>query len=136
MIKGKWVRGVIKRNEGLTLIEVLIALAIFGFMGIVALSGLGTSLLANQVNREKITADYLAKSQLEYVKSQTYKSTGSYSTTNGTSDYCIQTGIYDPWTGATPPSENITMQRIEVKIFKGACNTGKLLLTISEYKLK
>ena len=61
------------RNEkGFTLIEVLIAVAILGIIGVAFLSGLATASKAVFIADERATAESLARSQMEYVKNQDY----------------------------------------------------------------
>jgi len=59
-------------SRGLTLIEVLIALALVGVIAIAVLSGLSTASMALITADERATAESLARSQLEYVKNQGY----------------------------------------------------------------
>ena len=61
------------RNEkGFSLIEVIIALALLGIIGIAFLSGLATASKATFIADERTTAESLARSQMEYVKNQDY----------------------------------------------------------------
>jgi len=59
-------------SRGLTLIEVLIALALVGIIAIAFLSALSTASMALILADERATAESLARSQLEYVKNQQY----------------------------------------------------------------
>ena len=69
------------RNErGFSLIEVIIALALLGIIAVVFLGGLATASKAILVADVRTTAESLARSQMEYVKSQNY-STDSWSYT-------------------------------------------------------
>ncbi len=61
-------------QRGMTLIEVLIALAILAAVAVVFLLGLTTSSRGVMVSQKSVSAESLAKSELEYVK--------SFSTTN------------------------------------------------------
>lgn len=63
----------IKNERGMTLIEVLIALAILGLVAVAFLSGLTTASRALLIADERTTAESLARSQMEYVKSQGYQ---------------------------------------------------------------
>ena len=63
----------IKDERGITLIEVLIALAILGLVAVAFLSGLTTASRALIIADERTTAESLARSQMEYVKSQEYQ---------------------------------------------------------------
>ena len=61
------------RNErGFSLIEVIIALALLGIIAVVFLGGLATASKAILVADVRTTAESLARSQMEHVKSQNY----------------------------------------------------------------
>ena len=61
------------RNEkGLSLLEVIIALALLGLVGLAFLGALSTASKAVIVTDERATAESLARTELEYVKSQKY----------------------------------------------------------------
>jgi len=62
----------IKNEKGMSLIEVLIALAILGLVAAAFLSGLATASRALIIADERTTAESLARSQMEYVKEQDY----------------------------------------------------------------
>lgn len=64
----------LKRQKGFSLIEVIIALGLLGIVGIAFLGALATSSSAIIVNDERATAESLARSEMEYVKSQPYSS--------------------------------------------------------------
>ena len=57
---------------GASLIETLVALAILGIIAIAFLSGLATASEATAITDERGTAESLARSQMEYIKSQDY----------------------------------------------------------------
>jgi len=73
-------------SEGMTLIEVIIALAILGLVAVTFLVGLSTALKATSLADERATAQSLAQSQMEYVKSQNYSSVNAWSYTVSTSE--------------------------------------------------
>ncbi len=58
-------------EQGMSLIEVLIALAIMSAVAVVFLLGLTTSSRAVMSSQERVVVDSLAKSQMESIKSQT-----------------------------------------------------------------
>jgi prepilin-type N-terminal cleavage/methylation domain-containing protein len=59
-------------EHGMTLIEVLVALAILGAVAAVFLFGLMTSSKAVMISQNRVVAESLGKSQIEYTKSQDY----------------------------------------------------------------
>jgi len=56
----------------MTLVETLVALAIFGLVAGVFLAGLSISSKSVMVSQERVAAESLAKSQMEYIKAQEY----------------------------------------------------------------
>ena len=56
----------------MALIETLVALAILGIVAAVFLSGMATAARANLITDEQGTADSIARSQMEYVKTVSY----------------------------------------------------------------
>ena len=61
-----------RNQEGLTLIEVLISLALLGIIAAGILGALGTSSKATVTNDVQTTAQNLAEGQMEYVQNQPY----------------------------------------------------------------
>lgn len=59
-------------SRGFTLIEVLIALALFSIIAITFLGGLTTASMAVLTADVRATAENLARAQMEYVKSKVY----------------------------------------------------------------
>jgi len=59
-------------SPGFTLIEVVIAIALIGLIGAAVLSALSTASLALIIADQRATAESLARTQMEYVKSQNY----------------------------------------------------------------
>jgi len=59
-------------QQGLTLIEILTAMAILSAVAVVFLMGMSTSSRAVMVSQERVTVDNLAKSQMEIIKSCEY----------------------------------------------------------------
>jgi len=61
-------------SPGMTLIEVLVALALFAIIGIAFAGGLGTASKAVLTGDIRTNAESLARTEMEYVKSQEYSS--------------------------------------------------------------
>ena len=65
-------------EKGFSLIGTLIALGLLGIIAVGFLSGLATTFKALMVSQERVAAESLAKSQLEYIKTQDYIPTVDY----------------------------------------------------------
>lgn len=84
-----------KREEGISLIEVLIALAILGVIAAGFLMAIFTAMKADFIADERTTAESIARSQIEFVKEQDYiEATGIGSEVI----YLEVTGITDGYT--------------------------------------
>jgi prepilin-type N-terminal cleavage/methylation domain-containing protein len=114
-------RAWLRRSPGFTLIEVLIALALFAIIGIVFAGGLTTASKAVLVADVRTRAESLARTQMESIKDEGYNSTytkisiagvtdssGSYliCSCNGTSPQALNCDSTDriiavPWDSAT-----------------------------------
>lgn len=71
-LRTKIARGLGGRSRGMTLIEVLIALALFTIIAIVFISGLTVAARSVFIGDQRTTAESLARAQLEYVKNQQF----------------------------------------------------------------
>lgn len=63
---------IIKSERGITLVEVLVALALLGLIASAFLMAISTATKAIYIADERTTAESLARSQLEFVKEQEY----------------------------------------------------------------
>jgi prepilin-type N-terminal cleavage/methylation domain-containing protein len=149
-----------RAEKGFTLLEVIIAIALLGVVAVAILSGLSTGSRAILVADERATAESLARSQMEYVKSLDYTkapSGGEASYTNAKlavpSGYEIRSinraGAEDasaniiavPWNSATgqPAANDTGLQRIKLAIYHlrhlGDSNPT-LVLTLEGYKVQ
>ncbi len=132
----------IRNQKGISLIEVIIALAILGVIAVAFLGGLMTSLKAVSIADERSTAQSLAQSQMEYVKSLPYEegASPSYEQTNMSSpDYpgytsSVDAPPIDPDTGSplANPDNDMGIQKITITIKHG----DKVVLTLADYKVR
>jgi len=65
-------RRLFRNEKGIALVEVLIAIAVLGFIASAFLYGLATEGKATLTSREQATAESLARSQAEYIKNGPY----------------------------------------------------------------
>jgi len=61
------------RSRGLTLVELVIAMAFIGIIAVALLGGLSNAIMSLVVADVRTTAESLARSEMEYVKSQSYE---------------------------------------------------------------
>ena len=65
-------------QRGISFIETVVAVGVLGLIGVVFLSGLTTTSRAVMVSEENVTAESLAKSQIEHIKHQAYIPVAAY----------------------------------------------------------
>ncbi len=115
----------------MALIETLVAMALVGSIAVTYLSGLATTFKATMVADEQSTAESLARSQMEWVKTVTYVSgTANYTATAipSGSDY---TGYSVNITAAALNTPDDGIQKITVAVKHG----GKQLISLEGYKV-
>jgi type II secretory pathway pseudopilin PulG len=118
-------------EQGLNLIEVLIALGIMAAVAVVFLAGMSTSSRAVMVSREQISAESLAKSQMESIKQQDYRVDQLYAKLAPIpTGYDIQIAVQllDPREDASGEDEGL--QKITVTILRN----GDTVFTLEGYK--
>ena len=121
-------------EQGVTLVETLVALAIFGLVGVVFLGGLTTSSYAVIVSQERVAAESLAKSQIDYIKSQGYimEGEGSYELIDVPADLSTQGYTVEIIPQVDLPSDgDENVQRISVTVKRH----GNTVLTLTDYKV-
>jgi len=126
-------------EDGVSLIETLIALALLGLIAAAFLGGLATAAKATFIADEQATSESLARSEIEYVKNQSYinyvdPEHGSYGLITTPTNYTvvITATPIDPSTGQPLSSgQDQGMQRITVTVK----HSGKSVLTVADYKV-
>ena len=113
-------------QKGTTLIEVLIAIALLGMIAVPFLTALSTSSRALIIADERTTAESLVRSEIEYVKSQEYDTTGNY-TDIADADVPVGYDVYLNVTELVPGLQNITVT-VE--------RDGEVVLITSSYRAK
>ena len=120
-------------EQGMTLIETLVALGIIAAVAVVFLIGMTTSSKAVMVSQESVAAESLAKSQMEDTKAQTYVGgAATYPKITVSQDLASQG--YDIVIAAAPApgyATNDGIQKITVTITRN----GDLALTVVDYKV-
>ncbi|HEY81866.1 MAG TPA: hypothetical protein G4O01_01075 [Dehalococcoidia bacterium] len=124
---GKRLASLTTKQRGIGLAEVLVALALIGIAVVAFLSSLYTGARTVNIIYERVTAENLARSQLEYIKSQSY-------ITAPTSYQALS---------SLPPGFTITTQASAIegrddniqKITVTVSRNGKTLLTLEDFKV-
>lgn len=125
--QGSWrFRGV----QGLSMIELLVGLGILAAIGVAMMSGLATAFRSQDITREQLRAENLARAQLESIRNQPYLDTyavsvplpAGYSITINTQPFCTP----------QPCIPDNKIQQNTVTVFRG----GKSLRTVSDLKTR
>jgi len=115
------------RSElGLGLIDALVALAILGTASAAFVAAIGTSSIMAGDVKVDMTAESLARSQLEYVKALPFdKNANDYPSITTPDGYSISTDVDDV------PGADKDIQIVTVTVSR----SGETLLVVEEYKL-
>jgi type II secretory pathway pseudopilin PulG len=117
------------KEQGITMIETVIGLAIIGLVMVAFLSGLATASRGTILSREQTTAESLVRSEIEYVRSCTYD--------YFTSTYPVDSGLTIPIGWVVPPP---TVEPVHAsddglqKVTVSAEHNGETILSIIIYK--
>ena len=115
-MKGLTLRRKVRRllqgsSRGLTLVELVIAMALMGVIVVALLGGLSNAIMALHFADVQATAESLARSEMEYLK-QSYNSTAANYTDNapfGYEGYVVSVGFWCL-------DDDETLQRVTVKV--------------------
>jgi type II secretory pathway pseudopilin PulG len=125
-------RSALNGEQGMNLVEVLIALLILAAVGGVFLVAVSTSSKAVMVAQQQVSAEGLAKSQMESIQQQNYSVNGAaYTTlTQIPAGYAIQFTVVllNPQGGSTGSDQGL--QKITITVTHG----GNTVFTLQGYK--
>ncbi len=121
-------RELLSAEGGLSLVETLVATAILAVAVVMLASAFSTGSVALRKGETRITAENLARNQLEYIKSLLYLPAPA--------SYAIISPLpagYSVSAQATAVSgRDSNIQKITVEVYRG----GKSILTMEDFKLK
>ena len=121
---------IVRRAErGFTLIEVLVALGIFGFVGLGIMGGLATGLRAQDSNRVHTIGENLARAVLEDIRSQPYED--SYTVAAPVPSGFSFSVTTDPYCTPEPCEPDDNIQLIVVSTFR-----GDAIITVEDLKVR
>jgi prepilin-type N-terminal cleavage/methylation domain-containing protein len=143
MIKNRFNKYRLRYESGLTLIEVLVALAIMGLTA-AFIGGVYTALTASSVNTEFVNAEQLAKSQMESIMREPYVMRVDYNPGDPENSYSainipqelLDRG-YEIYIG-TPqdvPGSSADIQKVTVEVRLDRGGDTDTIFRIVDYKL-
>ena len=115
-----------KDDKGFAFIETIVAIALLGVVAVIFLGGIGTATSATVVADEQATAESLARSEIEYIKSCAYQ----YFTAEYPIDPVLD--IPDGWTAEIKIEGNGWSEEVDgntAEFSLGVCETVTITFT-------
>jgi prepilin-type N-terminal cleavage/methylation domain-containing protein len=119
-----------RKQQGFTLIEVLVAMAILGVVAVCYLGALTTSSRAAIATDQMDTGRAIAQAQMEWVKNQSFLTSGEY--TLNTVVMAQYPGYSAEITAANAAQRDGFIQKVTVTVYKGA----KIVTHLEDCKVK
>jgi type II secretory pathway pseudopilin PulG len=116
----------LRNQSGMSLLEALVSIALLGGIILVMVFAMSGGILSVGENAEEVTAQELARSQMEYIKSCAYApGATTYPIVDLPADYTISVGV------ESVPETNEDIQKVTANISRG----GELIMTVTDYKV-
>ena len=133
LLKGKF--KLFRGQTGFSLIEVTFAVGLLAIIGVVFIGSLNTAYRSVGVLDEKIQAEALARSQMEYIKDSPYNDSGNYTVTvDLPTQYSMSINVQD--ITPTPTLQENTLQVIKVSVSRPTGEGDRPIFSVSTYKVK
>ena len=114
----------IKREQGFSLLETIVALALLGIIGVAFLSGLATTSRARTTADERSGAKILAETYMENIKKMEYSSSYNLTVPDEYASYSVNLTVEN--------ERNSDIQRLTVTVW----HHGRNVLTLESYKVR
>jgi Tfp pilus assembly protein PilV len=113
-------------QRGITLVEAAVAILLLGGGVLTMILTMSGGVMAVQVNGEEVTAQSLARSQMEYIKEYPYNPLAkTYPIVTAPADYDIEVTV------SAVPGANADIQKVTAVITRA----GQTVFTIEDYKV-
>lgn len=119
-----------RKQQGFTIIEILVAMSILGIVAIGFLNALTTSSQAAVKAQQMDAGRVIAESQMEWVKSQSFSSTGNY--TANSSLMTEYPGYSVTIAAETAAQRDSSIQKVTITV----SYNGKLITQLQDCKAK
>ena len=116
------------RQGGVALLEILVGLAILGVIGVAFITGMTTTFHAIDVSKERVAAESLAKSQVEYIKVQDYILVEDYDPAYPATSYELIT--VSPDLASAGYSVNISVPEVVINEMEGGFELQSINVTV------
>ena len=124
-------------EEGQSLVEVLVAIAITGLCLVIVIAGLSTGSMGVRTAGDRVTAENLARSQLELIKDAVYSpdpTASPYPTVSPMPGYSVAVGI-EYWIAPSGPFTSAVRNDGLQKVTVSVSGVGGTLLALEGYKV-
>ena len=115
-------------QRGVALLEILVGLALLGIIGVAFISGMTDTFRAIGISQERVAAESLAKSQIEYLKVQDYILVDAYNPDYPATSYGLITVPSD--LGAAGYSVNISVPEVLISELEGGFELQSINVTV------
>jgi hypothetical protein len=122
----KWTKQIKRSQQGIGLVETLVAVAILGTAIVTFITALSTGAISVGENGQETTAQRLAQSQLEYTQNLAFDLTGAYPVIAAPAGYSLAL------TAGSVTGTDVNLQKITVTVLHDGAN----VFTVSGYKVK
>ncbi len=122
------VGGINLGQKGVMLLEILVGLAILGVIAVAYMNGMTSTFKAIGISQEKVAAESLAKSQIEYIKVQDYIRVADYNPDYPATSYELIT--IPPDLAAAGYSVNISIPEEVISELEGGFELQGVTITV------
>jgi len=115
-------------QRGVALLEILVGLALLGIIGVAFINGMTGTFNAVGISQERVAAESLAKSQIEYIKVQDYIYVADYNPDYPATSYELITVPSD--LAAAGYSVNISTPETVIDVLEGGFELQSVNITV------